>query len=78
MREAATAGAVPTEVPSGRSMRPVHAYWRARTLRTQLLSLFILIELPFAAAVAGAVSIFNAAPPPGSRSRPPWSLPNCR
>jgi two-component system sensor histidine kinase UhpB len=40
-------------------MRPVHAYWRARTLRTQLLSLFILIEL-IAAAVAGAVSIFNA------------------
>ena len=56
MREAATAGAV----LSGRAMRPAaHAYWRARTLRTQLLSLFILIEL-IAAAVAGAVSIFNA------------------
>jgi two-component system, NarL family, sensor histidine kinase UhpB len=41
-------------------MRPAaHAYWRARTLRTQLLSLFILIEL-IAAAVAGVVSIFNA------------------
>jgi two-component system sensor histidine kinase UhpB len=59
MREAVTAGAVPTDVPSGRPERPVHAYWRARTLRTQLLSLFILIEL-IAAAVAGAVSIFNA------------------
>src|ERR1700704_1596853 len=59
MREAVTAGAVPTDVPSGRAMRPAHAYWRARTLRTQLLSLFILIEL-IAAAVAGAVSIFNA------------------
>src|SRR5882762_3930123 len=59
MREAVTAGAAPTDVPSGRAMRPAHAYWRARTLRTQLLSLFILIEL-IAAAVAGAVSIFNA------------------
>ena len=35
------------------------AYWRARTLRTQLLILFILIEV-IAAVVAGAVSIFNA------------------
>src|SRR5499427_9622064 len=59
MREVVTAGAVPTDVPSDRSMVPAHAYWRARTLRTQLLSLFILIEL-IAAAVAGAVSIFNA------------------
>jgi two-component system, NarL family, sensor histidine kinase UhpB len=59
MREAVTAGPVPTDVPSGRPVRPAHAYWRARTLRTQLLSLFILIEL-IAAAVAGAVSIFNA------------------
>ena len=59
MREVATAGAVPTEVPSGRSLRPADAYWRARTLRTQLLSLFILIEV-IAAVVAGAVSIFNA------------------
>jgi two-component system sensor histidine kinase UhpB len=59
MREAVTAGAVPTDVPSGRSMRAAHIYWRARTLRTQLLSLFILIEL-IAAVVAGAVSIFNA------------------
>jgi two-component system sensor histidine kinase UhpB len=40
-------------------MRPADAYWGARTLRTQLLGLFILIEL-IAAAVAGAVSIFNA------------------
>jgi two-component system sensor histidine kinase UhpB len=40
-------------------MGPAHAYWRARTLRTQLLSLFILIEI-IAAVVAGAVSIFNA------------------
>jgi two-component system sensor histidine kinase UhpB len=38
---------------------PAHAYWRARTLRTQLLSLFILIEV-IAAVVAGVVSIFNA------------------
>src|SRR5712671_92786 len=59
MREAVTAGAAPTDVPSGRSMRAAHIYWRARTLRTQLLSLFILIEL-IAAVVAGAVSIFNA------------------
>src|SRR5882724_6571364 len=59
MREAVTAGAVLTDVPSGRSMRAAHIYWRARTLRTQLLSLFILIEL-IAAVVAGAVSIFNA------------------
>jgi len=59
MREAVTAGPVPTDVSSDRSMVPAHAYWRARTLRTQLLSLFILIEL-IAAAVAGAVSIFNA------------------
>jgi two-component system sensor histidine kinase UhpB len=59
MREAVTAGAVPTDVPSGRPVRPVHAYWHARTLRTQLLSLFILIEV-IAAAVAGAVSVFNA------------------
>jgi two-component system sensor histidine kinase UhpB len=40
-------------------MRPARAYWRARTLRTQLLSLFILIEV-IAAVIAGAVSIFNA------------------
>jgi len=59
MREVVTAGAVPTDVPSDRSMVPAHAYWRARTLRTQLLILFILIEV-IAAAVAGAVSIFNA------------------
>src|SRR5262245_23480337 len=59
MREAVTAGPVPTDVPSGRPVRPAHAYWRARTLRTQLLSLFILIEL-IAAAIAGSVSIFNA------------------
>jgi two-component system sensor histidine kinase UhpB len=60
MREAVTAGAVPTDVPSGRPVRPAaHVYWRARTLRTQLLSLFILIEV-IAAVVAGAVSIFNA------------------
>src|SRR5215468_11677654 len=57
MREAVTPGTVATNVPAGRS--PAQAYWRARTLRTQLLSLFILIEL-IAAAVAGAVSIFNA------------------
>src|SRR5215468_10218653 len=74
MREAVTAGPVPTDVPSDgsssgrsvsgpsvsdRSMSSAHAYWRARTLRAQLLSLFILIEL-IAAAVAGAVSVFNA------------------
>jgi two-component system, NarL family, sensor histidine kinase UhpB len=59
MREAVTAGPVPTDVPSGRPVRPAQAHWRARTLRSQLLSLFILIEL-IAAAVAGAVSIFNA------------------
>src|SRR5215813_9643145 len=74
MREAVTAGPVPTDVPSDgsksgrsgsgrsvsdRSMSSAHPYWRARTLRSQLLSLFILIEI-IAAAVAGAVSIFNA------------------
>src|SRR5262245_23887933 len=59
MREVVTAGAVPTDVPSDRSMWPAHAYWRARTLRTQLLSLFILIEI-IAAVLAGAISIFNA------------------
>jgi len=35
------------------------ALWRGRTLRAQLLGLFVLIEL-IAAAVAGAVTIFNA------------------
>src|SRR5258705_6240009 len=71
MREAATAGAVPTDVPSGRAMRPAaHAYWRARTLRTQLLSLFILIEL-IAAAVAGVASIFY------SRSATPVEIADC-
>jgi two-component system, NarL family, sensor histidine kinase UhpB len=59
MREAVTAGAVPAQLSSDRSAWPMRAYWRERTLRTQLLSLFILIEL-VAAAVAGAVTIFNA------------------
>src|SRR5215813_11613406 len=59
MREAVTAGAVPADVSSDRPRVPAHVYWRARTLRTQLLSLFILIEV-IAAVVAGAVSIFNA------------------
>jgi two-component system sensor histidine kinase UhpB len=59
MREAVTAGVVPADVSSDRPMVPAHAYWHARTLRTQLLSLFILIEV-IAAVVAGAVSIFNA------------------
>jgi two-component system, NarL family, sensor histidine kinase UhpB len=58
MREAVTVGA-PAHVASDRSAWPVRAYWRERTLRTQLLSLFILIEL-VAAAVAGTVTIFNA------------------
>src|SRR5437899_581907 len=55
MREAVTAGAL-AQQSSDRSAR---AHRRERTLRTQLLSLFILIEL-VAAAVAGAVTIFNA------------------
>jgi two-component system, NarL family, sensor histidine kinase UhpB len=59
MREVVATGGVPADVPSDRSMWPANAYWRARTLRTQLLSLFILIEI-VAAVVAGAVSIFNA------------------
>src|SRR5262245_32204375 len=59
MREAVTAGAVPADVSSDQPRVPAHVYWRARTLRTQLLSLFILIEV-IAAVVAGAVSIFNA------------------
>src|SRR5215468_10146282 len=58
MREAVTAGAS-AQLSSDRSAWPARAYWRERTLRTQLLSLFILIEL-VAAAVAGAVTIFNA------------------
>jgi len=58
MREAVTEEA-PAHVASDRSAWPVRAYWLTRTLRTQLLSLFILIEL-VAAAVAGAVTIFNA------------------
>ncbi len=59
MREVVTAGAVPAAVASDRSTLPAHGYWRARTLRTQLLSLFILIEV-IAAVVAGAVTIFKA------------------
>src|SRR5262249_57580396 len=58
MREAVTAGP-PAQLSSDRSTWPARAYWGERTLRTQLLSLFILIEL-VAAAVAGAVTIFNA------------------
>src|SRR5215468_11760722 len=58
MREAITPGA-PAHPSADRSEWPARAYWRTRTLRTQLLSLFILIEL-VAAAVAGAVTIFNA------------------
>src|SRR5215510_13627108 len=59
MREAVTARVVPARVPAERSASPARAYWGERTLRTQLLSLFILIEL-VAAAIAGAVTIFNA------------------
>src|SRR5262249_32112576 len=58
MREAVTAGAS-AHLSSDRSAWPTRAYRRERTLRRQLLSLFILIEL-VAAAVAGAVTIFNA------------------
>jgi two-component system sensor histidine kinase UhpB len=59
MREAVTARAVPAHGPADPSASPARAYWGERTLRTQLLSLFILIEL-VAAAIAGAVTIFNA------------------
>jgi len=59
MREAVTAGAVPAHLSSDRSAGPARAHPGERTLRTQLLSLFILIEL-VAAAIAGAVTIFNA------------------
>ena len=54
MREAARTGG--SRFDPGRL---AHALWHGRTLRAPLLILFVLIEL-VAAAVAGAVTIFNA------------------
>jgi two-component system sensor histidine kinase UhpB len=60
MREAVTVRPMPIGARSwfdpGRAMR---AIWHGRTLRAQLLTLFVFIEL-IAAVVAGAVTILNA------------------
>jgi two-component system sensor histidine kinase UhpB len=58
MREAVTIRAAAHPSPD-RSASLVRADRGTRTLRAQLLSLFILIEL-IAAAIAGAVTVFNA------------------
>jgi two-component system sensor histidine kinase UhpB len=61
MREAITVRTIPIgDTRSRRAAgRVIRAFWQGRTLRTQLLLLFVFIEL-LAAAVAGAVTILNA------------------
>ena len=60
MREAITVRTMPVgaraRLARGHAMR---APWQGRTLRAQLLTLFVVIEL-IAAAIAGAVTILNA------------------